>query len=91
MQTGLHQTGSGHVSVPDPCLGPVQGPCMFRPGTLGPHCGGPDPIRGGVRIPFQGSVLHTMRSRTNRDGNLIRGFGYPSDIRPDGLGYGYVF
>jgi hypothetical protein len=27
----------------------------------------------------------------DRDGNLIRGFGYPVDIRPDGLGYGYVF
>jgi hypothetical protein len=27
----------------------------------------------------------------NRDGNLIRGFGYPADIRPDRLGYGYVF
>jgi hypothetical protein len=27
----------------------------------------------------------------NRDGNLIRGFGYPLDIRPDGSGYGYIF
>jgi hypothetical protein len=28
---------------------------------------------------------------STRDGNLIRGFGYPADIQPDGLGYGYVF
>jgi hypothetical protein len=42
-----HQTRSGHVSAPDPRLGPVQGPSMFYPGTLGPHCGWPDPIWGG--------------------------------------------
>jgi hypothetical protein len=39
MHTRSHQTRSGHVSVPDPRLGPVQGPCMFCPRTLGPHCG----------------------------------------------------
>jgi hypothetical protein len=27
----------------------------------------------------------------NRDDNLTRGFEYPSDIRPDGAGYGYMF
>jgi hypothetical protein len=27
----------------------------------------------------------------HRDGNLTHGFGYPSDIRPDGAGYGYMF
>jgi hypothetical protein len=47
MRTGLHQTGPGHVSVPDPCLGPVQAPCIFRPGTLGPHCGRIGPHTGG--------------------------------------------
>jgi hypothetical protein len=47
MQTGSHQAGPGHVSTPDPCLGPIQGPCMFRPGTLGPHYGRPGPLIGG--------------------------------------------
>jgi hypothetical protein len=46
-RTGPHQTRSGHVSVPDPRLGPVQGSCMFYPGTLGPHCGRPRPHTGG--------------------------------------------
>jgi hypothetical protein len=46
MRTGPHQTGSGHVSTPDPCLGPVRGPGMYCPGTLEPSCGDPDPIRG---------------------------------------------
>jgi hypothetical protein len=70
-----HQTRSGHVSALDPCLGPVQGPSMFCPRTLGPHCGWPGPIRGGgpapipgVRLPFQGSGLHTWRSWTNLGG-----------------------
>jgi hypothetical protein len=53
MRIGLHQTRSRHVSVPDPRLGPVQGPGVFCPGTLGPHCGRPGPhTGGGVRIPF---------------------------------------
>jgi hypothetical protein len=43
MRTGPHQAGPGHVLTPDPCVGPVQGSCMFRPGTLGPHCGRPGP------------------------------------------------
>jgi hypothetical protein len=43
MRTGPHQARSGHVFVPDPRLGPVQGPCMLCPGTLGPHCGRPGP------------------------------------------------
>jgi hypothetical protein len=47
MRTGPHQTRSGHVSAPDPRLGPAQGPCMFFPGTFGPHYGRPGPIRGG--------------------------------------------
>jgi hypothetical protein len=69
MRTGPHQTGSGHASVLDPRLGPVQGPGMFRPGTLGLHCGRPGPhTGGGVRLPFQRSGLHTWRSRTNHGG-----------------------
>jgi hypothetical protein len=69
MQTGPHQTRSGHVSTPDPCLGPVQGPGMFCPGTLGPPCERPRPHTGeGVCIPFQGSGLHKWRSGTNLGG-----------------------
>jgi hypothetical protein len=68
-RTSLHQTRSGHVSVLDPRLGPIQGPGMFCPRTLGPPYGRPtDPIRGGVRIPFQGSDLHTWRSGINLGG-----------------------
>jgi hypothetical protein len=54
MRTGPHQTRSGHVSVPDPHLGPVQGSDVFCPRTLGPplwatqtpYGGGPNPIPG---------------------------------------------
>jgi hypothetical protein len=68
-RTGPHQTRSGHVSVPDPRLGPVQGPGMFCPVTLGPPCGRPGPhIGGGVWIPFQGSGLHMWRSGINLGG-----------------------
>jgi hypothetical protein len=67
-RSGTHQTRSEHVSAPDPRLGPVQGPSMFCPGTLGPHCGRLGPHTGGVRIPFQGSGLHTWRSWTNLGG-----------------------
>jgi hypothetical protein len=56
MRTGPHQTRSGHVSVPDPCLGPIQGLCMFHPGTLGPHCGWPRPHTGGSRSYSRGSA-----------------------------------
>jgi hypothetical protein len=67
-RSGTHQTRSGHVSALDLRLGPVQGPSMFCPETLGPHCGWPRPHTGGVRIPFQGSGLHTWRSWTNFGG-----------------------
>jgi hypothetical protein len=67
-RSGTHQTRSGHVSASDPRLGPVQGPSMFCPGTLGPIVGDPDPKREGVRLPFQGSGLHTWRSWTNLGG-----------------------
>jgi hypothetical protein len=38
-----------------------------------------------------GTPLGQCKDVVSRDGNLIRGFRYPADIRPDGLGYGYVF
>jgi hypothetical protein len=89
--TGLHQTRSGHVSVPDPRLGPVQGPCMFCPGTLGPHCGWPGPHMGGVRILFQGSGLHTWRSWTNLGGpdciSRVRRSPMGSELTIDALEY----
>jgi hypothetical protein len=81
------------VSAPDPRLGPDQGTSMFCPGTLGPHCGRPGPHSGGgVRIPFQGSDLHTWRSWTNlggldcisRGSTLSHG-GLDSLLRPWGL------
>jgi hypothetical protein len=46
-RSGSHQTRSGHVSASDPRMGLVQGPSMFCPGTLGPHCGRPGPHTGG--------------------------------------------
>jgi hypothetical protein len=57
MRTGLHQTGPEHVSVPDPRLGPAQGPCMFGLGTplwvaQTPYRGG-----GGVSGPILGVRL----------------------------------
>jgi hypothetical protein len=82
MRTGPHQTRSGHVSVSDPLLGPIQGLGMFCPGTLGPPlwaartpCGGGlDPIPG-VRLaqvevrdqPWR-SGLYIRGSRTNLGG-----------------------
>jgi hypothetical protein len=50
-RSGSHQTRSGHMSAPDPRLGPDKGPGVFCPRTLGPYCGrtpygGPDPILG---------------------------------------------
>jgi hypothetical protein len=53
-RTGLHQTRSGHVSVPDPRLGPVQGPGMFCPRTLETHCGRPGPHTGGSEFHSRG-------------------------------------
>jgi hypothetical protein len=37
-----------------PSPGPVQGPCTFCPGTLGPHCGRPGPLTGGSRSYSRG-------------------------------------
>jgi hypothetical protein len=62
IRSGSHQIWYGHVSAPDPRLGPDQGPSMFCPRTLGPHYGRPRPHTEGVWIPFQGSGSHTWRS-----------------------------
>jgi hypothetical protein len=43
-----------------------------------------------LRMYFLDIYKFFVRAGT-RDVNLIRGFGYPSDIRSDGSGYGYVF
>jgi hypothetical protein len=56
-RSGTHQTRSGHVSAPDPRLGSVQGPSMFCPETLGPHCGWPGPHTGGGPDPIPGVRL----------------------------------
>jgi hypothetical protein len=53
-RSGTHQTRSGHVSALDPRLGLVQGPSMFCPETLGPHCGRPDPHTGGSESHSRG-------------------------------------
>jgi hypothetical protein len=85
MRTGPHQTGPGHVSVPNLCLGPVQGPCMFRPGTLGPHCGRPGPhTGGGGPDPIPGVRLAHVEARDQPWGSglYIRG----SDALPWGSG-----
>jgi hypothetical protein len=57
-RTGPHQTGSRHVSSPDPRLGPVQGPCMFCPGILlcvarTLHRGGSGPVPGVWARPWR--------------------------------------
>jgi hypothetical protein len=75
MQTGPHQTRSGHVSIPDPRLGPVQGMCMFCPGTLGPHCGRPGPHTGGsdpilgVRLAHMAVLNQPWRSGLHIQGS----------------------
>jgi hypothetical protein len=91
MQTGPHQTGPRHVSASDPCLGPIQGPGMFCPGTLGPPCGwpgphtgGPDPIPG-VRLAHVGVQDQPWGSRL-----YIRGSGallWGSRLAVDALEY----
>jgi hypothetical protein len=76
MRTGPHQTGSGHVSTPDPRLGPVQGPGMFCPGALGPLCGRPGPHTGGPdSIPGVRLAQVEVWDQPRRSGLYIRGFG----------------
>jgi hypothetical protein len=91
MRTGPHQTKSGHVSVPDLRLGPVQGPCMFCPGTLGPHyvwpgphTGGPDPILG-VWLAHVAVLNQPWRSRLHIQGSNALPWG--SGLIVDGLKY----
>jgi hypothetical protein len=50
-RTGPHQTWSGHVSSPDPRLGPAQGPVHVLSWDLAVH--GPNPAQG-VRGPSKG-------------------------------------
>jgi hypothetical protein len=72
MPTGPHQAGPGHMSAPDPHLGPIQGPGMPCPGTLGPLCGRPGPHSGvggpepfpGVRSCTRGGPGPTLGART---------------------------
>jgi hypothetical protein len=66
-RSGIHQTRSGHMSVPDPRLGPVQGMSMFCPRTLGPHCGRPEPHTGGP-APIPGVRLAHVEVWTNLEG-----------------------
>jgi hypothetical protein len=80
-RTGLHQTGSGYVSSPDPRLGPVQGPCMFCPGTLlcvarTLHRGGPGPVPGVRARPWRfwtllGGPVCTYRGPTLPHGDPV--------------------
>jgi hypothetical protein len=86
-----HQTRSGHVSAPDPRLGPVQGPSMFCPRTLGPHCGrlrphmgGPDPIPG-VRLAHVEVLDQPWRSRLYIKGSSTLSWG--SGLTADALEY----
>jgi hypothetical protein len=83
-----HQTRSGHVSTLDPRLGPVQGPSMFCPKTLGPYCGWPRPHRGGpdpilgVRLAHVEVLDQLWRSELYIHGSstLPWGFGFTVDI-----------
>jgi hypothetical protein len=51
----------------------------------------------GCKSYFIAIWLHPLVHRklsyvvSHRDDNLTHGFGYPSDIRSDGAGYGYIF
>jgi hypothetical protein len=90
-RSGTHQTRSGHVSAPDPRLGPVQGPSMFCPGTLGPNCGrlgphtrGSDPIPG-VRLAHVEVLDQPWRSRLYIKGSGT--FPWGSGLTIDALEY----
>jgi hypothetical protein len=64
MRTGLEPTRLG----PDTCRHRTPAWVLFKARVCfvlrpwDPIVGGPDPIQGGVRIPFQGFGLHTWRS-----------------------------
>jgi hypothetical protein len=81
-RTGPHQTGSGHVSSPDPRLGPVQGPCMFCPRAL--LCVARTLHRGGgsgARPRGPGTPVEVL-DLTRRSGLYVQG----SDTSPWGSG-----
>jgi hypothetical protein len=81
MRTGPHQTGSRHVSTPDPCLGPIQGPGAFCPGTLGPLWATRTPYR--VSDPIPGVQLPHVEVRDQPWGSglYIRGSGTNPGVR----------
>jgi hypothetical protein len=93
-RSGTHQTRSKHVSAPDPRLGPVQGPSMFCPGTLGPHCGRPGPHTGGgggpAPIPGVRPAYVEVLDQPWRSELYIQGFGallWGSGLTVDALEY----
>jgi hypothetical protein len=56
IRSGSYQIRSGHVSAPDPRLGPDYGPSVLCPGALGPHCGRPRTHTGGSGSHSRGPV-----------------------------------
>jgi hypothetical protein len=92
MRTGSKPTRLG----PDTCRHrtpacPVQGPSMFCPGTLGPHCGwpgphtvGPNPIPG-VRLTHVEVLDQPWRSRLYIQGSDTLPWG--SGLTVEALGY----
>jgi hypothetical protein len=85
-----HQTRSGHVSAPNPRLGPVQGPSIFCPGTLGPHCGRFGPHTRGSRSHSRGLACTrglgpTLEVRTIYPG--VRHLPWGSGLTVEALGY----
>jgi hypothetical protein len=90
-RSGTHQTRSGHMSAPDPCLGPVQGPSLFYPRTpfwvaRTPYGGGggPDPIPG-VRLVHVEVLDQPWRSRLYIQGSGTLPWG--SRLTVETLGY----
>jgi hypothetical protein len=49
---GVYADRSGHVSAPDPTWALIKARVCSVLEPWDPTVGGPDPIRGGVRIPF---------------------------------------
>jgi hypothetical protein len=87
-----HQTRSGHMSAPDPRLGPDDGPGVFCPGTLGPYRGRPGPHTGGGSGSHSRGLVHT---RGGPGLNLevwtvypgVRHFSMGSELTVDALEY----
>jgi hypothetical protein len=69
MRTGPHRLGLDMCWYRTPAWVLFKARVCSVLGPWDPTVGGPDPIRGGgVRIPFQGSGLHTWRPGTNLGG-----------------------